>query len=101
MAKVDVGFKIPQAVEEILAACPGFTVARDKQELLALAVRDAVNGVHEVAYDVPGRGRVVEALVCQVKNGIAANYVEPYMRRRDPDCMVIADETAHRQAALP
>jgi hypothetical protein len=92
MAKVDVGFRIPLAVEEILAACPGFTVARCKQDLLALAVRDAVNGVHEVAYDVPGRGRVVEAQVCRVKNGIAANYTEPYMRRRDPDCMVIADE---------
>lgn len=92
MAKVEVGFKIPLAVEEILAACPGFTVARCKQDLLALSVRDAVNGVHEVAYDVPGRGRVVEAQVCRVKNGIAANYTEPYMRRRDPDCMVIADE---------
>lgn len=92
MAKVEVGFKIPLAVEEILAVCPGYTVAHDKQELLALAIRDAVNGVHEVAYDVPGRGRVVEAHVCRVKNGIAANYVEPYMRRRDPDCMIIADE---------
>ena len=48
--------------------------------------------MHEVAYDVPGRGRVVEATVCRVKNGIAANYVEPYMRRRDPDCMLIADD---------
>ena len=92
MAKSDVGFKVPLAVEEILSACPSYTVARNQQDLLALAVRDAVNGVHEVAYDVPGRGRVVEARVCRVKNGIAANYVEPYMRRRDPDCMVIADE---------
>ena len=57
-----------------------------------LATHDAVNGVHEVAYEVPGRGRVVEATVCRVKNGIAANYVESYMRRRDPDCRVIADD---------
>lgn len=92
MAKVDIGFKIPQAVEEILAACPRYTVARNKQDLLNLAVRDEVNGVHEVAYDVPGKGRIVEATVCKVKNGIAANYPDAYMRRRDPDCMVIADE---------
>lgn len=92
MSKIEVGFKIPLSVEEILAACPAYTVAGTQQELLALAVRDAVNGVHEVAYDVPGQGRVVEALVCRVKNGIAANYPDPYMRRRDPDCMVIADE---------
>lgn len=48
--------------------------------------------MHEVAFDVPGKGRVVEAVVCRVRNGISANYPEPYMRRRDPDCMVIADD---------
>jgi hypothetical protein len=45
-------------------------------------------------YDIPGKGKVVEAIVHRVKNGIAANYVEPYMRRRDPDTMVIADDLA-------
>ena len=92
MSKPVVSFTIPKAVEDILAACPAFTIARTRQDLYELATRDAVNGVHEVAYDVPGQGRVVEARVCRVKNGIAANYLEPYMRRRDPDCMVIADD---------
>lgn len=91
MGSVDVGFKLPLSVERILAACPKFTVASTRQQLLELATRDAKNGIHEVAYDIPGRGRVVEATVCRVKNGIAANYVEPYMRRRDPNCMLIAD----------
>lgn len=77
---------------EILQACPGYSVARNTSELVALATRDAVDGIHEVAYDVPGRGRVVEAEVCRVRNGICANYPEPYMRRRDPNCMVIADD---------
>ena len=45
----------------------------------------------EVAYNVPGRGRVVEATVARCKNGAAVNYVEPYMRRRDPEAMLIAD----------
>lgn len=35
---------------------------------------------------------VVEASVTRCKNGLAVNYPEPYMRRRDPDCMFIADE---------
>jgi hypothetical protein len=37
---------------------------------------------------------VEEVKVCRVRNGdgIAANYVDPAMRRRDPDCMVIADD---------
>lgn len=85
-------FEIPTDLKEVLAACPRYLVARHKSDLFELAVRDAVHGIHEVAYDVPGHGRVVEARVCRVKNGISANYTDAYMRRRDPDCMVIADD---------
>ena len=85
-------FKLPAEVQEILDACPSYQIARNEADLVELAVRDAVNGWHEVAYDIPGRGRVSEAMVCRVKNGIAANYTDPYMRRRDPDCMVVADD---------
>jgi len=84
-------FALPKEAAAILAACPGFTIARDVAQLVELSVRDAVGGWHEVAYEVPGLGHVVEARVCRVRNGIAANYLEPYMRRRDPDCMVIGD----------
>ena len=62
MSKVDVGFQIPQSVQEILAACPKYTVASTWQQLYELATRDAVNGIHEVAYEVPGRGRVLEEI---------------------------------------
>jgi hypothetical protein len=92
MEKDDIGFEIPEELREVLQAAPSYIIGRNKVDLLNLAVRDAVNGVHEVAYDVPGKGRYVEAHVCRVKNGIAANYTETYMRRRDPDCMVIADD---------
>ncbi|MEN0110390.1 MAG: DUF4914 family protein, partial [Planctomycetota bacterium] len=72
------------------------------EELVALATPDASlglgevgpDGFYDVKYDVAGRGEVTEARVCQVKNGVAANYVEPYMRRRDPDCMVVGDDRA-------
>ena len=86
---------IPIEAAKVLAACPGYTVAHNVEDLAALAVRDASpGGMHEVAYEVPERGTVREARVCRVKNGIAANYEEAYMRRRDPDCMFIADERA-------
>lgn len=84
-------FHVPPEAAAILDAAPSVTVATSAAQLVDLAVRDEVDGWHEVAYDVPGRGRVVEARVCRVKNGINANYLEPYMRRRDPDCMVIGD----------
>jgi hypothetical protein len=85
-------FPLPAATADLLDSAPSVTVAQTVDELVELAVRDAgSDGWHEVAFDVPGKGRVVEARACRVKNGIAANYLEPYMRRRDPDCMVIGD----------
>jgi hypothetical protein len=84
-------FNVTSELSEILSACPGFTVAANVDQLVELSVRDAKDGYHEVVYDVPGKGPILEAKVCRVRNGISANYTEPYMRRRDPDCMVIGD----------
>ncbi len=85
-------YRIPAEAAEILSACPGFIQATSEEQLFELALSEVNElGYHEVAYDVPGKGSVIEAKVCRVKNGIAANYLEPYMRRRDPDCMYIGD----------
>lgn len=73
------------------------TLVGSAEELAALAVpaeRCDPQGYFTVGYDVPGQGFVPEARVCRVRNGIAANYFDPAMRRRDPDCMVIADDSA-------
>lgn len=77
-------------------------LAGSVDDLVRLATPDASLGLGEVdpegfytvGYQVPGDGFVAEARVCQVKNGVAANYLEPYMRRRDPDCMVVGDNRA-------
>ncbi len=80
-------------LRELFAAAPSVTFADNTEQLADLAVCDAdEKGMHEVAYDVPGKGRVVEATVARVRNGIAANYPDPYMRRRDPNCTVIGDD---------
>lgn len=63
-----------------------------RSHLLELTFFEPEADMVEVAYEVPGRGRVVEVTVAKCKNGAAVNYVEPYMRRRDPDAMVIADD---------
>ena len=88
-------FAVPGELEEILLACPGFHVVTTIEELEKLAVPSAdakvcTTGWHEVEYAVNGKS-VIEARVCRVKNGIAANYLESYMRRREPDCMFIGD----------
>ena len=84
--------RLPTDLAAVLRGCPEWILASSTSQLVALSMRDAVNGVHTVAYDVPGRGRVPEVEVCAGRNGISANYLEPYMRRRDPDCMTIADD---------
>lgn len=83
--------QLPPELEDILAECPGFSVASSSEQLYQLAIRDAQDGVHKVQYEVSGKGLVTEAVVFPVRNGLAANYLEPYMRRRDPDCMFIGD----------
>lgn len=83
---------LPHDVHVILSSCKSFQVFNTVQELADAAVGGAENKSFEVKYDVPGKGEVVEAVVHRVKNGVAANYMEAYMRRRDPDTMVIADD---------
>lgn len=83
---------LPSDVCNILQTAPEVIYASDVSELLALAVCDEKDGWHEVAYEVPGRGLVPEARVCRVRNGVSVRYLEPYMRRRDSDCMVIGDD---------
>jgi hypothetical protein len=83
---------LPQHTAALLKKAKKVTVATTLEELSALALSDERGGIHTVAYDVQGKGLVVEAHVCRVKNGIAANYVEPYMRRRDPNSMLIGDD---------
>ncbi len=87
-----INYPLPAEARDILENARSVTVANTVDDLLALAVRDAgPDGWHPVAYDVNGES-VLEARACRVKNGIAANYIEPYMRRRDPNCMVIGDD---------
>ena len=86
-------FNPPVEIADVLAHCPKVIVASTVGELAKLACGDdRADASFEVAYDLPGRSRLSEAIVARVRNGIVVNYTEPYMRRRDPDCMVIGDD---------
>lgn len=82
----------PQDAADVLSHCTNVIVANNAAELIDLACGGPGSNYYEVAYDIPGTGRVLEAKVARVRNGVSANYVEPYMRRRDPDCMFMGDE---------
>jgi hypothetical protein len=84
-------FKLPARLESILHEVSRLIIPESREELFALATGSKEQDYFEVAYDVPGLGSVVEATVARCKNGLAVNYTDEYMRRRDPDCMVVAD----------
>ncbi|MCL1867044.1 MAG: DUF4914 family protein [Oscillospiraceae bacterium] len=68
---------------------------KTRGELIELALGGSVSGgsVDEftVEYDVGGQPRV-EATVTRCRNGAVINFADEYMRRRDPDCLVIGDD---------
>ncbi|OJX97091.1 MAG: DUF4914 domain-containing protein [Micrococcales bacterium 73-15] len=88
---------LPPEVRAAVEAAPSVVVPASREELYALALGPDGGPVFEVAYDVAAAGgatstRIVEATVARCRNGIAVNYPEDYIRRRDPDCMRIADD---------
>ncbi|MGF1636485.1 MAG: DUF4914 family protein [Cyclobacteriaceae bacterium] len=85
-------FELSDEFKELIDAAPSVTVAKNVDDLVNLSVGGKDGLSQEVFYDLPSGERKQEAIVHRVKNGIAANYMELYMRRRDPKCMVVADE---------
>ncbi len=86
------GIKLPAEAVEVLNNCKSFTVFNSVEELAVAALGGEGKNTFEVQYDIPGKGLYTEAIVHRVSNGVSANYTDPYMRRRDPDTMAIADD---------
>ncbi len=82
---------LPDQVVEVLKSCRSYTVFNSVDELVEAATGGRGNNTYEVKYEISGKGLYTEAIVHRVNNGISVNYTEAYMRRRDPDTMVIAD----------
>ena len=84
-------FNPPAEAQEILSACPQVVVAESIEQLIALACGGNNSDCFEVIYDIPGKSPIVEATVARVRNGVSVNYTDPYMRRRDPDSVLVGD----------
>ena len=83
---------LPDDVYVLLNSSKKYTVFDTVEQLAVAAVGGENNNTFEVKYNIPEKGEYTEAIVHRVTNGISANYTEPYMRRRDPDTMAIADD---------
>ena len=88
----EINLTLPEGIEELLLGAKSVTLFNTVEELADAATGGKDNLSFDVKYDIPGKESFLEAVVHRVKNGISANYTEKYMRRRDPDTMVIADD---------
>ena len=84
-------FTFTPELTEIINNSPSVIVPDSKETLYELIFGNEHTDKIEVLYDVNGKP-VQEATVVRCKNGAVVNYMEDYMRRRDPDCMRVADE---------
>jgi hypothetical protein len=86
-------WKINEDVKNILNNAAGIVIAKSRDDLFHLASGKSKDSF-SVEYEA-GEGRVIqEAVVVKCKNGLAINYMDKEMRRRDPDCLIVGDENA-------
>lgn len=85
-------FNVVERIKWLKENAKSLSVASSVDELVELAVSGDKSKVHQVSYQLPDGSHFVEAEVSKVKNGISANYPDVYLRRRDPNSMVIADD---------
>ena len=83
--------KIPEEVSLLLQNCKSSNCFTSSGDLALAAVGGGTENSFEVKYDIEGKGEFVEAVVHKVSNGVSVNYTETYMRRRDPDTLLVAD----------
>jgi hypothetical protein len=84
-------FHPPSELSRVFERAPGVRIADTTGDLFALACGGTGQSSLEVAYELPDGKPFLEATVVRVRNGISVNYAEAYMRRRDPESMVVAD----------
>jgi hypothetical protein len=83
--------RLPNDAKAILSGCKSFKVFDSVEQLAVAAVGGEDSNYFEVEYTLPNNKIVKEAIVHRVTNGVSINYTEAYMRRRDPNTMLIGD----------
>ena len=79
------------AASDVLRNARSVIIPQSREELITMSLGGPGFDSFEVSYDVGGK-RITEATVVRCRNGVAVNYLDDYMRRRDPECMIIGDQ---------
>ncbi len=82
---------LPEYILDVLNNSKGVIIPKTREELFDLAMGNSEDSFN-IEYEVPGIGKIHEASIAKCKNGVVVNYEDDYMRRRDPDCLLVADD---------
>lgn len=84
-------FSLSEELTKVVYNSPSVIIPETKEVLYSLIFGNSHSDTIQVTYNVGGE-IIKEADVVRCKNGAAVNFPEESMRRRDPDCMRIADD---------
>ena len=84
-------FVLPEDLTDAVTNCQWRCYPETKEQLQELCFGPTHSSRFDVTYTIPGKGVFKEAEVVRCKNGPVVNFMEDYMRRRDPECMCIGD----------
>jgi len=84
-------FKFTEEITHIIDNCKSVRIPKSRDELVSMTLGSSNASTYDVCYEVDGKN-YKEVSIVRCKNGVAVNYTEDYMRRRDPDCLVVADD---------
>lgn len=85
-------FILPEDTRAALAKSRTRCYPESKAQLYEMCFGPTHSYRYDVCYSIKGKGVLKEADVVRCKNGTVINFMEDYMRRRDPDCMSIGDD---------
>ncbi|MCL2079442.1 MAG: DUF4914 family protein [Oscillospiraceae bacterium] len=83
--------KFNKEITKVLKECKNVSVPLTREEIIDITLGSPDTDSYDVCYVARGK-KYHEASIVRCKNGVAVNYTEDYMRRRDPDCLIIADD---------
>ena len=81
----------PSEVMELIKKAKSVQIPQNKNQLLEMIFGSPTSNEFTVEYQMNGK-QITEATVVRCKNAVTVNYVEDYMRKRDPDSLVVADD---------
>lgn len=84
-------FDLTMDMKDILLNAKKVCIPKTRDDILNMVFSDDEICSYNVGYEVNGN-MIEEANVVRCKNGVVVNYMDDYMRRRDPECLFIADD---------